>query len=156
MQFNAVNSAVLHPPVMTEAGTPIVGPNPIQSFTVSPTFNLPKDGQRPEDKHPKNKNPYQRTEAEIEVVEDQLPENFKLILSPDFHEIFKAFFETQGTTHLAETKRLFRLSNGMKENTTFSRMYQKMPDSKQKRQEATNMVMLYHTNRPGARFVGSM
>lgn len=155
MQFNAVNSTVLQPPVFTEAGAPIVGPNPIQSVTVSPTFNLPENGQRPEDKHPKNKNPYAQKAEEKEIQDDVLPESFKLILGPDFSEIFKAFFDAH-TVRLAEAQRLFRLSNGMKENMVYSKMYQKMPVTRIKRETVMESVLMYHYNRPGARFVGSM
>lgn len=155
MQLNTVNSTVITQPLSTDAGAPILTANPFPPVNVTPTFNLPKDGQRPEDKNPKNKNPYSGEINEVGAVEDVLPESFKLILSPDFHEIFKAFFDN-ANSKISMAQRLFRLSNGMREHKVYSVMYQKMPDSLVKREKALEQVLLYHYNRPGTRFLGQI
>lgn len=155
MQLNTVNSTVIPQPLLTEAGAPILTVNPFPPTNVTPTFNVPKDGQRPEDKNPKNKNPYSGETTETSAIENELPESFKLILSPDFHEIFKAFFEN-ANAKISMTQRLFRLSNGMREHKVYSVMYQKMPDSIIKREKNLEQVLLYHYNRPGSRFLGKI
>jgi hypothetical protein len=156
MQVQTINSTLFTQPIQTETGAPIVSLNPVPPSNVVASFNIPKDGQRPEDKHPKNKNPYQQVSEEKDVSENQqLPESFKLILSPDFSEIFQAFLEKQ-STKLDQVQRLFRLSNGVRENKLFSGMYQKLPQLKQRRQHISESVLLYHYNRPGSRFVGQM
>lgn len=155
MQLNVVNSAAIQQPVLTDAGAPILNFNPLPPTSVAPTFNLPKDGQRPEDKHPKNKNPYVNEANESEVKQDELPENFKLVLAPDFFEIFKSFYESpQGD--LAYKQRLFRLSNGMKEHKVYSTMYQKIPNNRVKRDLALEQTVMYHKSRPGSRFIGQI
>ncbi len=155
MQVQTINSTLFTQPIQTDTGTPILSFNPVPPSNVVAAFNIPKDGQRPEDKHPKNKNPYSQVTEELEIEDKKLPESFKLILSPDFSEIFKAFL-VANSTKLDQVQRLFRLSNGMRENRIFSTMYQKLPTLRNKREIAAQQVLLYHYNKPGNRFIGNM
>jgi hypothetical protein len=155
MQVQTINSTLFTQPIQTETGAPVLSFNPVPPANVVAAFNIPKDGQRPEDKHPKNKNPYQHVTEETAVEDKKLPESFKLILSPDFSEIFKAFLDAN-TLKLDQVQRLFRLSNGMRENRVFSTMYQKLPSLTQRRESCAQQVLLYHYNKPGNRFIGKM
>jgi len=155
MQVQTINSTLFTQPIQTETGAPVMSFNPVPPSNVVAAFNIPKDGQRPEDKHPKNKNPYSQIAEEKEVEDKKLPETFKLILSPDFSEIFNAFL-VANTAKIDQVQRLFRMSNGMRENRMFSTMYQKLPSLVEKREIAAQQVLLYHYNKPGNRFIGNM
>lgn len=156
MQVQTINSTLFTQPIQSETGAPILSLNPVPPSNVVAAFNIPKDGQRPEDKHPKNKNPYQTVAEENESKDvKELPESFKLILASDFSELFKTFLDLHGAK-INEVQRLFRVSNGVRDQKLYSSMYQKLPELRERRQKQSEAVLMYHYQRPGSRFTGKM
>lgn len=157
MRIDFVNPSTLIPTQQTDSGVPLLSINPIQFEEVKPAFNLPDKGTRPEDKHPKNKNPYQLNgvETDEDEITQLLPESFKLILYQQFHDVFKAFLDLK-IEALDNIRRTLRAENGMGLNQTFSTTYANSPHVSEIRDQQHNVVIFYHYSRPGLRFKGEM
>lgn len=157
MRLDALNLSSLLPAQSTETGAPAVPQNPIPFQTVTPTQNLPQDGNRPEDKDPKNKNPYQSPETDDDQIEaaQGLPENFLLIMAPDFSDLLRSFMKEE-TLPLVNVRREQRQQNGMKAKHIYSNPYARMEKHYDEREVNHQEVLMYHYRRPGQRFKGAI
>jgi|AntRauTorckE6833_2_1112554.scaffolds.fasta_scaffold34804_2 hypothetical protein len=157
MRLDTLNLSSLLPAQSTETGAAAVPQNPIPFQTVTPTQNLPQDGNRPEDKDPKNKNPYENPEVDEERsdLSNPLPEQFLLIMAPNFADLLKSYMKDE-TLPLVSVRREQREQNGMKANHIYSNPYAQMEKHFDEREKNHEEVLMYHYRRPGQRFKGAI
>lgn len=156
MRLDFINPATLTPAQSTEGGAPLGIQNPVPFENVVPTFNLPDDGAKPEDKH--SKNSQQRPEELEEGSEsgsEPIPEMFQLVMPQDFRELFYLYLG-QNEFDLLRVVKKFRLFNNIEKLKPYSGFYIKSSQSREMRTDSYQTTLFYHYNRPGERFTGNL
>jgi hypothetical protein len=142
----------------TEAGTALGVQNQLPLENVQPSFNLPEDGARPEDKQEEESARRATGEAGASDEEqdvDALPEIFRLVMAKDFRELFLLYLgEDQG--EMLSLHRTWRTHLGSNRKQPVSNWYAKGEQAQEKRSDSYDSSLFYHYTKPGNRFTGAM
>ena len=96
----------------------IRGLNPYQQKALPAAFRNPREGGKPEDKEHQKEQAEEFVE-EVKSMPDNLPEMFRLVLSPDFEELVM-FFLTPRHGEILELRNTLRQERGLIRSTPYS------------------------------------
>jgi hypothetical protein len=141
----------------TEAGTALGVQNQQPLENVQPSFSLPDDGARPEDKQ-EEEAPQQQAEELRESDDEQvkpLPEIFRLVIPKDFRELFFLYLgKDQGK--ILDLHRTWRSHLGSNRKQPVSEWYSQGEQAESLRSDSYSDTLFYHYTKPGERFTGAM
>jgi len=157
MRLDFVNPVTLIPGQNTEAGAPIGLQNQIPFENVVPTFKLPEEGAKPEDKHEDDKAQLQQEAEEAGNSENdsEAPEIFNIVLQQNFRELFNLYLGNDERSLMRVVKKM-RLFNNVEQKQTYSGMFLSEVDSKPLRSSTYSKTTFYYQNFPGKQFTGSL
>lgn len=142
----------------SEAGATIGVANRIPLENVQPSFNLPDDGARPEDKPEEEaarRFAEEAGESDQENSVQTLPEIFQLVIAKDFRELFLLYLgEHQG--EMLSMHRTWRSHLGSNRKQPVSNWYAQGEKAQDQRSNSYDSSLFYHYTKPGARFTGAM
>lgn len=158
-----MNSEILNPmsvmPQPTAEGGAAVAASAIQPQNpIIPTFELPKDGAKPEDR--KQKDGKQYSAEELERIEAQkTQESFslltQLVLKPSFADLFYQLYDGK-ISEVDSLQRKAFTEAGVGNKGTYSKWVLSRPEANDKRADSYDSTIFYHNNPPGFRFKGKM
>ena len=158
MRLDFINPSTLIPAQNADAATAAVIQNPQPLSNVVPTFNLPEEGAKPEDKEKQEQQRLAEQAGEGENGEEQqvqVPEIFKLVMNRDFRELLK-FYLGVDEKQLWITIKKARLFNDVENVRPVSGFYTRKSDSEAVRDNLYKETLFYHYSSPGSRFKGAM
>jgi hypothetical protein len=158
MNSEALNPMSVIPPPPSEGGAAVAASAIQPQNPIVPTFAMPKDGSKPEDK--KFQDDRQKSAQEYKEIEEQEQQQrftalSDLSLRPSFADMFYALYK--GTVSSIDSLQRKALSEaGISANGTFSNFINQNPEQGLKRYQSYDKVIFYHETVPGTRFRGQM
>lgn len=158
MNSEALNPMSVIPPPPSEGGAAVAASAIQPQNPIVPTFAMPKDGSKPEDK--KFEDDRQKSAREYQQIEEEKQEQrfsalSALSLRPSFADMYYALYNGKVSTVDSMQRKAFSEA-GIKANGTFSAMINKNPEQVTKRRHSYDRVIFYHKTVPGTRFRGQM
>jgi len=156
MRLDFVNPVTLIPGQTTEAGAPIGTQQNLVPFeNVVPTFNVPDDGAKPEDKQEEEgpeKHRFDVDEAPLSE-EGSNPELFVLVTPENFRDLFRLYLGSDERQLLQIVKKM-RLFNKIDDTESYSGFFIDNINDEDIREASYSKTTFYHYNFPGKRFKG--
>lgn len=158
MNSEALNPMSVIPPPPSEGGSAVPASAIQPQNPIVPTFAMPKDGSKPEDK--KFNDDRQKSAQEFQEIEEKKrQQKFQALtdlgLKPSFADMFYALFNGS-VSIIDDMQRKAFAQAGIKANGTFSAVINQNPEQANRRHISYDSVIFYHEKVPGTRFRGQM